>query len=295
MTQLFAELEAAELEFEIVLAENGSRDATVAIAERPRRAVCRPAALVLVPRAQLRRGPARGDLPRPRRVRDLRGDRPVRRRLPPARARAAALRRGRPGDRQQGDGRRPRPAPARPPDRDQGLQQAAAREPGFSGTDTHGLKAMRRAAVAPIAARCIVDYDVFASELVIRAEREGLRVLEIPVEIDEKRALDQPRPPGPAGARQPRAAHGLDSSGQGRVRARPSQAPVGLAFFGGLFWLGSRDPTRLSTARRRRASDRLAQTSGRSPSRERPRASPSFVGSSRERPRPSDDWPIPVA
>ena len=45
---------------------------------------------------------------------------------------------------------------------------------GFSGTDTHGLKAMRRSAVAPIAARCIVDYDVFASELVIRAEREDL-------------------------------------------------------------------------------------------------------------------------
>jgi len=59
---------------------------------------------------------------------------------------------------------------------------------GFSGTDTHGLKAMRRSVVAPIAARCIVDYDVFASELVIRAEREGLRVLEIPVEIEEKRA-----------------------------------------------------------------------------------------------------------
>jgi glycosyltransferase involved in cell wall biosynthesis len=59
---------------------------------------------------------------------------------------------------------------------------------GFSGTDTHGLKAMRRSALAPIAARCIVDYDVFASELVIRAEREGLRVLEIPVEIAEKRA-----------------------------------------------------------------------------------------------------------
>lgn len=59
---------------------------------------------------------------------------------------------------------------------------------GFSGTDTHGLKAMRRSAVAPVAARCIVDYDVFASELVIRAERDGLRVLEIPVEIEEKRA-----------------------------------------------------------------------------------------------------------
>jgi glycosyltransferase involved in cell wall biosynthesis len=59
---------------------------------------------------------------------------------------------------------------------------------GFSGTDTHGLKAMRRSTIAPVAARCIVEYDVFASELVIRAEREGLRVLEIPVEIEEKRA-----------------------------------------------------------------------------------------------------------
>jgi glycosyltransferase involved in cell wall biosynthesis len=59
---------------------------------------------------------------------------------------------------------------------------------GFSGTDTHGLKAMRRSTLAPVAARCIVDYDVFASELVIRAEREGLRVLEIPIELEEKRA-----------------------------------------------------------------------------------------------------------
>jgi glycosyltransferase involved in cell wall biosynthesis len=59
---------------------------------------------------------------------------------------------------------------------------------GFTGTDTHGLKVLRRATVAPVAARCIVDYDVFASELVIRAEREGLRVIELPVEIAEKRA-----------------------------------------------------------------------------------------------------------
>ncbi len=59
---------------------------------------------------------------------------------------------------------------------------------GFTGTDTHGLKVLRRSTVAPVAARCIVDYDVFASELVIRAQREGLRVVEIPVEIAEKRA-----------------------------------------------------------------------------------------------------------
>ena len=59
---------------------------------------------------------------------------------------------------------------------------------GFTGTDTHGLKAFRRAALLPVVGRCIVGHDVFASELVIRAEREGVRVREIPVELAEKRA-----------------------------------------------------------------------------------------------------------
>ncbi len=58
---------------------------------------------------------------------------------------------------------------------------------GFTGTDTHGLKAFRRAALLPVVARCIVGHDVFASELVIRAERDGLRVREIPVELAERR------------------------------------------------------------------------------------------------------------
>lgn len=59
---------------------------------------------------------------------------------------------------------------------------------GFHGTDTHGLKALRREAILPVAARCVVEHDVFASELVIRAERSGLRVRELPVEVKEKRA-----------------------------------------------------------------------------------------------------------
>jgi hypothetical protein len=58
---------------------------------------------------------------------------------------------------------------------------------GFRGTDTHGLKAFRRLAVIPVLEHCIVDKDVFASELVIRTERAGLRVIEIPVDITEKR------------------------------------------------------------------------------------------------------------
>jgi glycosyltransferase involved in cell wall biosynthesis len=59
---------------------------------------------------------------------------------------------------------------------------------GFKGTDTHGLKAFKRAAVGPVAETCIVDKDLFASELVIRAERTGVvRMREIPVRVLEKR------------------------------------------------------------------------------------------------------------
>jgi glycosyltransferase involved in cell wall biosynthesis len=59
---------------------------------------------------------------------------------------------------------------------------------GFQGTDTHGLKAFWREPLLPIARACVVEKDVFASEFVIRAYREGLRVREIPVRILEKRA-----------------------------------------------------------------------------------------------------------
>jgi glycosyltransferase involved in cell wall biosynthesis len=58
---------------------------------------------------------------------------------------------------------------------------------GFRGTDTHGLKAFRRETLAPFAEACLVNRDLFASEFVIRAERGGVRVVEIPVTILEKR------------------------------------------------------------------------------------------------------------
>lgn len=57
----------------------------------------------------------------------------------------------------------------------------------FRGTDTHGLKAFRRDTLIPVIERCVVDKDLFASELVIRAGREGYRVVEIPVRVAEKR------------------------------------------------------------------------------------------------------------
>lgn len=57
----------------------------------------------------------------------------------------------------------------------------------FRGTDTHGLKAFRRDRLLEVVNRCLVDKDLFASEFVIRAERMRFRMIEIPVEIMEKR------------------------------------------------------------------------------------------------------------
>jgi glycosyltransferase involved in cell wall biosynthesis len=59
---------------------------------------------------------------------------------------------------------------------------------GFRGTDTHGLKAFRRDALLDVVRSCLVDRDLFASELVIRAERAGVRRQEIPIRVLEKRA-----------------------------------------------------------------------------------------------------------
>jgi glycosyltransferase involved in cell wall biosynthesis len=57
----------------------------------------------------------------------------------------------------------------------------------YPGTDTHGLKAFRREALLETARRCVLDRDVFASEFVIRAHREGKKVVEIPFAVREKR------------------------------------------------------------------------------------------------------------
>jgi len=58
---------------------------------------------------------------------------------------------------------------------------------GFKGSDTHGLKAFKKSALIDIVNACVVDKDLFASEMVIRAERAGLKIKEIPVTIIEKR------------------------------------------------------------------------------------------------------------
>jgi glycosyltransferase involved in cell wall biosynthesis len=58
---------------------------------------------------------------------------------------------------------------------------------GFRGTDTHGLKAFRAERLREVAEACLVEKDLFASEFVIRAGRMGRRVHEVPIQLHEKR------------------------------------------------------------------------------------------------------------
>jgi hypothetical protein len=58
---------------------------------------------------------------------------------------------------------------------------------GWRGTDTHGLKAMRRAPMLEVVGCCELRRDLFASEMVIRAHHMGKRVVEYPIELEEKR------------------------------------------------------------------------------------------------------------
>ena len=58
---------------------------------------------------------------------------------------------------------------------------------GFKGTDTHGLKAFRKDAIIDIVDACVVDRDMFASELVVRVHRANRKWVEVPIELIEKR------------------------------------------------------------------------------------------------------------
>lgn len=188
VTELIAELEHAGLDFEIVLAENGSRDRTVAIAEQLAERFPGQLRWFSYPEPNyggaLREGifRARGQFVICEEIDLCNVD---------FHLRALELLRRDEADLVIGSKAMAGAHDRRPLIRRVGTKvynKLLRITLGFSGTDTHGLKAMRRSVLAPVVARCIVDYDVFASELVIRAEREGLRVLEIPVEIAEKRA-----------------------------------------------------------------------------------------------------------
>jgi glycosyltransferase involved in cell wall biosynthesis len=63
---------------------------------------------------------------------------------------------------------------------------------GLRVSDTHGMKAMRRSAVEPLARACRFGTDLFDTELILRAERAGLHTVELPVEVVERRPSRSP-------------------------------------------------------------------------------------------------------
>ncbi|HEX6395299.1 MAG TPA: glycosyltransferase family 2 protein [Acidimicrobiales bacterium] len=58
---------------------------------------------------------------------------------------------------------------------------------GLQVSDTHGIKAMRRQTLEPFVRICSFGEDVFDTELILRAERAGVRVVEVPVDVTELR------------------------------------------------------------------------------------------------------------
>jgi glycosyltransferase involved in cell wall biosynthesis len=55
-------------------------------------------------------------------------------------------------------------------------------------TDTHGMKGFRRGLVDDLAAKVVSTKDLYDTELVIRAERAGFRIVEVPVTVEEIRS-----------------------------------------------------------------------------------------------------------
>jgi len=58
---------------------------------------------------------------------------------------------------------------------------------GSKVSDTHGIKALRREVIADVAADVISRQDLFDTELVIRAEKKGWRIKELPIVVEEQR------------------------------------------------------------------------------------------------------------
>ena len=186
VTGLLASLRARGRPFELLLAENGSRDATLSVA----RALAQEEPEVLA-RSTLR--PDYG-LALREGILAARGAYVLCEEIDLCDAdfhtRAIALLDAGTADLVVGSKAAPGARDLRPPLRRAGTRVMSAllrAATGFRGTDTHGLKAFRREALLPVVKRCVVGRDLFASELVVRAQREGLRVVELPITIAEKR------------------------------------------------------------------------------------------------------------
>jgi len=57
----------------------------------------------------------------------------------------------------------------------------------YPGTDTHGIKIFNREKAAPVFNQCKTNRDLLDTEFLVRANRAGLKIKEIPVICEEKR------------------------------------------------------------------------------------------------------------
>jgi len=58
---------------------------------------------------------------------------------------------------------------------------------GFKGSDTHGIKIIKREVVDRIYRRCKTNSGVYDTEIVLRAQNEGFKIADFPVDVKEKR------------------------------------------------------------------------------------------------------------
>ncbi len=58
---------------------------------------------------------------------------------------------------------------------------------GFEGSDTHGIKIFRRSVLDRLLPKCKLSSGLFDTELLIRAQRAGFKIAEVPVDIREVR------------------------------------------------------------------------------------------------------------
>ncbi len=58
---------------------------------------------------------------------------------------------------------------------------------GFTGSDTHGIKAFRRRRIVPVVKDCITEREIFDTEVILRAQQAGLTTIELPVTVEETR------------------------------------------------------------------------------------------------------------
>jgi glycosyltransferase involved in cell wall biosynthesis len=184
---VLAALRAGHRPFEIILCENGSKDDTAALAERLAAAHPEVRAQTM-PVADyglaLRSGflAAHGDLVAnfdvdyvdvgflEQAVKLLDAD--------PAVAAVVGTKRGPGAQDTRGVGRRAVTA---------GFSLVLRRGFGLQVSDTHGVKVLRRAPLRSLVAACRFGADLFDTELILRAERAGLMVAELPVTVEEQR------------------------------------------------------------------------------------------------------------